>query len=97
MLWCKGNRALILYCSGAPKTENALRVCSPPAHRLYGIFRKERRIVMEEKTTAKKTMLDRILDSIERAGNKLPDPITLFLGLSIIVVLIIALCSALGV
>lgn len=52
---------------------------------------------MEEKTTAKKTMLDRILDSIERAGNKLPDPITLFLGLSIIVVLISALCSALGV
>ena len=52
---------------------------------------------MEEKTTAKKTMLDRILDSIERAGNKLPDPITLFLGLSVIVVLISALCSALGV
>lgn len=52
---------------------------------------------MEEKTIAKKTMLDRILDSIERAGNKLPDPITLFLGLSIIVVLISALCSALGV
>ena len=52
---------------------------------------------MEEKTTAKKTMLDKILDSIERAGNKLPDPITLFLGLSIIVVLISALCSALGV
>lgn len=52
---------------------------------------------MEEKTIAKKTMLDRILDSIERAGNKLPDPITLFLGLSVIVVLISALCSALGV
>lgn len=42
-------------------------------------------------------MLDKILDSIERAGNKLPDPITLFLGLSVIVVLISALCSALGV
>ena len=52
---------------------------------------------MEEKTIAKKTMLDKILDSIERAGNKLPDPITLFLGLSVIVVLISALCSALGV
>lgn len=52
---------------------------------------------MEEKTIAKKTMLDRILDSIERAGNKLPDPITLFLGLSVIVMLISALCSALGV
>lgn len=52
---------------------------------------------MEEKTAAKKSLLDKILDGIERAGNKLPDPITLFLGLSVIVVLISALCSALGV
>ena len=49
----------------------------------------------EEKT--KKGLLDRILDAIERAGNKLPDPITLFLGLAVIVVLISWLCSALGV
>lgn len=45
----------------------------------------------------KKGLLDRILDGIERVGNKLPDPITLFLGLAIIVVLISWLCSALGV
>lgn len=41
-------------------------------------------------------MLDRILDTIERVGNRLPDPITLFLGLAIVVVLISWLCSALG-
>jgi len=45
----------------------------------------------------KKGFLDRALDAIERVGNKLPDPITLFLGLAVIVVLISWLCSALGV
>lgn len=45
----------------------------------------------------KKSRLDRMLDGIERAGNKLPDPITLFLWLSLIVVLVSWLCSALGV
>ena len=47
----------------------------------------------EEK--AKKGLLDRILDTIERVGNRLPDPITLFLGMAIVVVLISWLCSAL--
>lgn len=50
---------------------------------------------MEE--TKKKSGIDRFLDSVERAGNKLPDPITLFLYLAVIVVLISWLCSALGV
>lgn len=49
----------------------------------------------EEKV--KKGRLDRMLDTIERVGNKLPDPITLFLGLAVIVVLISWLCSALNV
>lgn len=40
---------------------------------------------MSENSSAKKSRLDRILDAIERAGNKLPDPITMFLGLAIIV------------
>ena len=41
----------------------------------------------KEKTKKEKVgMLDRILDSIERVGNKLPDPITLFLGLAVVVV-----------
>jgi len=45
----------------------------------------------------KKSGIDRFLDAIERAGNKLPDPITLFLYLSVIVILVSWLCSALGV
>ena len=38
-----------------------------------------------------------MLDSIERAGNRLPDPITMFLGLAIIVAVISAICSAAGI
>lgn len=45
----------------------------------------------------KKGLLDRMLDSIERAGNRLPDPITMFLGLAIIVAVISAICSAAGI
>lgn len=50
----------------------------------------------EKNVKVKKSGLDRALDAIERVGNKLPDPITLFIILSIIVVLISWLCSALG-
>ena len=32
--------------------------------------------------TVKKSWIDRMLDSIEKAGNKLPDPITLFIILA---------------
>jgi aminobenzoyl-glutamate transport protein len=52
---------------------------------------------MSAKTAQKKSLLDRILDAVERAGNKLPDPITLFLGLAVLVVVISAICSALNV
>ena len=54
---------------------------------------------MSDKSTAaeKRSFLDRMLDAVERAGNKLPNPITMFLGLAVIVVLVSALCSALGV
>lgn len=51
----------------------------------------------KEKVQKKGKLLDRILDSIERVGNRLPDPITLFLGLAIVVMIISAICSALGV
>ena len=51
---------------------------------------------MSENSSAKKSRLDRILDAIERAGNKLPDPITMFLGLAIIVTIISAICSEIG-
>ena len=48
-------------------------------------------------TAKKETRVDRILDGIERLGNKLPDPITLFLVLSIVAVVCSAIFSALGV
>lgn len=48
-------------------------------------------------TQTKKSLLDRILDAIERVGNKLPDPVTLFLGLSVVVAVISAICSAAGI
>ena len=38
---------------------------------------------MNNTTNTKEGRVDRILDAIERLGNKLPDPITLFLVLSI--------------
>lgn len=50
---------------------------------------------MKEETN-KKGLLDKILDGVERAGNKLPDPITMFLGLAGIVVVLSLVCSALG-
>lgn len=50
-----------------------------------------------ESRVTKRSWLDKILDAVERAGNKLPNPVTLFLYLSIIVVLISFLCAALGV
>ena len=41
--------------------------------------------------------LDRVLTQIEKTGNKLPDPVTLFVILSAAVVIISAICSAAGV
>ncbi len=45
----------------------------------------------------KKSGFDRFLDAIERAGNKLPDPITLFLWLAAIILVVSAVCSLIGV
>ncbi len=33
----------------------------------------------------KKTMIERFLDGVEKAGNKLPDPVTLFVIMAFIV------------
>ena len=62
-------------------------------------IRNKKGVIMSDKSTAaeKRSFLDRMLDAVERAGNKLPNPITMFLGLAVIVVLVSALCSALGV
>ncbi len=46
---------------------------------------------------AKASRLDRLLDGIERVGNKLPNPITMFLWLSVIVAVLSCVCSLLGV
>jgi aminobenzoyl-glutamate transport protein len=48
-------------------------------------------------TTNKKGFILRSLDVIERVGNKLPHPVTLFAIFSVIVVLLSALFSAMGV
>lgn len=37
-------------------------------------------------TTSKKTAMDRFLDTVERAGNALPHPATLFALLALIVI-----------
>ena len=48
-------------------------------------------------TMKKKSLVDKMLDGIERAGNKLPDPITLFIILAGVVLLLSWLLSLLGV
>ena len=52
---------------------------------------------MSENTNVKKSGFDKFLDAVERIGNKLPDPITMFLGLAVIVMVLSAVLSALGV
>lgn len=48
-------------------------------------------------TAAKRSFLDRFLDGVERAGNRLPDPVSLFLVFIAIVMIASAICAALGV
>ena len=51
-----------------------------------------------ENTAAKKpSLLNRWLNGIERVGNKLPHPITLFAILVLLVIAVSAVCSAMGV
>ena len=49
----------------------------------------------QEKT--KKSLMDRFLNVIERAGNKLPDPVSLFVLLAIVVIVLSAVLGAAGV
>lgn len=51
---------------------------------------------MSNEKSTKKGILDKMLDAIERAGNRLPDPITLFLGLSVAVIILSWIFSSLG-
>ncbi len=43
--------------------------------------------------TEKLSLFDRVLDGIERVGNKLPDPVTIFLSLTMIIIFISALVA----
>ncbi len=46
---------------------------------------------------APKSTMDKVLDWVERTGNRLPDPITLFLYLAVAVVVLSGICSLLDV
>ena len=50
-----------------------------------------------ESKVGKKKLVDRFLDGIERAGNKLPDPVTLFVILAFFVLALSLILSKLGV
>ena len=52
---------------------------------------------MSNTKKAKKSVFDGVLNGIERIGNKLPHPITLFFILAVFVVALSALLSAMGV
>ena len=49
------------------------------------------------KEKAKKGFIVRALDTVERVGNGLPNPATIFLILTGIVIVLSAICAALGV
>ena len=52
---------------------------------------------MAEDVVPKRKLIDRFLDFVERNGNRLPDPITMFAGLAILVILLSAIFAAFGV
>lgn len=52
---------------------------------------------MNENTKKKTSVFDKILKGIEHGCNKLPTPFTMFIGLFVIVGVLSAVCSALGV
>lgn len=52
---------------------------------------------MSEAKSAKKSFLQKFLDFVEKAGNKLPNPLTLFLILSVIVIIVSFILSKIGI
>ena len=52
---------------------------------------------MSKKVQTKSSLLDRALNAVEIAGNKLPHPVTLFACLALFVVVLSAVLAALGV
>lgn len=51
----------------------------------------------KQNTQKKKTLSERFLSGVERIGNKLPDPITIFVILSVAVIVLSAICGIIGV
>ena len=51
----------------------------------------------ETKTKEKKGFILRALDTVERVGNGLPNPATIFIILTAVVIVISAICAACGV
>ena len=52
---------------------------------------------MSNKSEKKSGLLTRCLNGIERVGNALPHPVTLFAIMALAVVVISAICAAMGV
>ncbi|MDF3005661.1 MAG: aminobenzoyl-glutamate transporter [Oscillospiraceae bacterium] len=52
---------------------------------------------MTKSNTGKKSFVMRALDAVERVGNGLPDPATLFLILTVITIVISMICGGLGI
>ncbi len=52
---------------------------------------------MSKKNTQKASLLDRCLNAVEKAGNSLPHPVTIFAILALFVIVLSAVLSALGV
>jgi len=52
---------------------------------------------MSNKSEKKSGLLNRCLNGIERVGNALPHPVTLFAIMALAVVVISAICAAMGV
>lgn len=51
----------------------------------------------ETKAASKKTLMDRFLNTVEAAGNRLPDPATLFILLAVFVLILSAIFGSMGV
>ena len=52
---------------------------------------------MENTRVEKVSFFDRMLNGIERVGNKLPDPVTIFLGLCVVIIILSAVVASNGV
>ncbi|EQE82522.1 abgT transporter family protein, partial [Clostridioides difficile CD68] len=52
---------------------------------------------MNDNVVKKKNFFDRTLNRIETVGNKLPDPVTIFLGLCVLLLILSSLVGSMGI